>query len=253
MDTTLTPFDFFLALVLIVGLPLWSTRSWRRLHRAIREEDPRARLTAYRRVVVVQWSLVVLLAGHWLLQGHAFTALRLDLPLDLRLLGAFLVAGALGMLVYGQSSTALADAETRREARAQITDLRPMLPHTPGEYAWFRPVAWTAGICEEILYRGYLPWLFGLYTDDLTAFGLATLIFGVGHAYQGPGGIVKTTIVGAVMSLLTWASGSLVPAIALHVAIDAINGRMAYLLIRSESEDTPPAAFEPGFDDDEED
>ena len=251
----LTPFDLLLAVVLIAGLPLWSMRSWRRLHRAIRADDPCARLTAYRRVVVVQWSLVALLAVHWVVQGHAFASLGLDFPLDLRVLGAFLVSGALGMLVHGQASTALADAETRREARGQITDLRPMLPHTPDEYSWFRPVAWTAGICEEILYRGYLPWLFALYTDDLAAFGVATLVFGLGHAYQGTSGILKTTLVGAVMSLLTWASGSLVPAMVLHVAIDAINGRMAYLLIRTESEDEPAVdtPFEPEHDERDDD
>ena len=42
------------------------------------------------------------------------------------------------------------------------------------------------------------------------AVALSSLIFGLGHAYQGPAGMGKTGLVGLVMALLTVASGSLV-------------------------------------------
>ena len=64
------------------------------------------------------------------------------------------------------------------------------------------------------------------------AFVVATLVFGVGHAYQGVSGIAKTTLIGAILAALTYASGTLLPAIVLHVAVDAINGNLAYNLLR---------------------
>lgn len=243
MDSFLpSPFDFFLLLVLTAGLPVWALRNWRSLHGKLERAEPDARIDAYRRLLVVQWSLVAFLAVHVVLRSIEPAALRIALPLDARLLGAMLVSGALVMLVAGQARVALRDEDNRAEARKALIPVRAMLAHTPREYAWFRPVAWTAGICEEILYRGYLPWLLAQAMPVGWAFVVATLAFGVGHAYQGVPGVVKTTIVGAVMSALTWASGSILPAVVLHVAIDAINGRLAYLLIASESGDAPHVA-----------
>ena len=230
----ITPFDLFLVFVIVVGLPLWAVRSWRRLNVEAAADPARARVGAYQRVLVVQWSLALLLGAHWLLRGHAASDLGLTLPDDRRGLGALFVALALSMFVLGQARAALRSEENRAEAREAIRGLAILLPHAPREYAWFRPVAWTAGICEELLFRGYLPWVFGLFLHPLVAWGLATVAFGIGHAYQGVGGIVKTTIVGAVFALLTWASGSILPAVVLHGAIDAINGRMAYHLLREE-------------------
>lgn len=235
---TLSPFDFFLIFVLVAGLPVWALRSWRRLKVQIAHEDPDARVAAYRRVIVVQWSLVAFLLVHVLLRPVTFADLRIDLPLDLRVLGAFLVSGALIMFVLGQARAALSDEETRAEARRQVESLRDILPHDARDYAWFRPVAWTAGICEELLYRGYLPWVLALAMPTWTAFLLATVVFGIGHAYQGVAGVVKTAAVGAIMAGLTWGSGTVLPAIALHVAIDAINGHLAWRLIAENADGT---------------
>lgn len=236
-----SPFDFFLLLVLTAGMPIWALRSWRRLNVQLDRTDPDARVDAYRRVLIVQWSLVGFLAVHVVLRGIDPRALWIDLPLGTRTLGAFFVSASLVMVLIAQHRMALRDRETRAEARTQLGNLRPMLAHTPREWAWFRPVAWTAGICEEILYRGYLPWLVSQAMPLPWAFVVATLAFGAGHAYQGIGGVAKTTLVGAIMAGLTYASGSILPAVILHVAIDAINGHLAYRLVATEAEDETTA------------
>lgn len=231
----ITPFDLFLAFVLVVGLPLWAVRSWRRLHAQLAVGDRDARVAAYRRVIVVQWSLVAFLIVHVLLRPTSFADLYMAVPLDLRALGALLVSVALVMFVSGQARAALSNDEAREAAKKEIASLRAMLPHDARDYAWFRPVAWTAGICEEILYRGYLPWLLGLAMPSLAAFAVSSAVFGLGHAYQGRSGVLKTGAVGLVMSLLTWSSGTIVPAVVLHVAIDAINGNLAWRLIAEDA------------------
>jgi len=58
------------------------------------------------------------------------------------------------------------------------------------------------------------------------AVALSSVIFGMGHAYQGFPGIVKTTLVGLGMALLTVFSGSLLVAMVLHTVIDLTSGRM---------------------------
>ena len=51
----------------------------------------------------------------------------------------------------------------------------------------------------------------------------SSVIFGLGHAYQGTSGIVKTGAVAFVMAALYVLSGSLWPPIALHAATDLVN------------------------------
>lgn len=238
MDLSL--FDAFLAFCLVAGLPLWGMRSWRKLRAGLERGTSSARGDAYRRVLVVEWSLVGFVLAHAFLRSIDLASLGIAVPLDTRFAGAMLVSGALVMFVIGQARAALRDEETQVAAREQIESLRPMLPHTPRENALFRAVAWTAGICEEVLYRGYLPWLFAHFMPVAAAFAMATVAFGLGHVYQGVSGIVKTTVIGAIMAGLTYASGSLLPAIVLHVALDAVNGNLAYRLIT-----TAPAAPDP--------
>ena len=233
----LRPFDLFLVAVLVAGLPLWAMQKFRRLRSSLRAGRPDARLSAYRNIVVVQWSLLILLLVHWALTHRSFAEMRFALPLDSRLLGGLLIAGAGMVLLVLQLRSVTADAESRRQAWDALGPLRAILPHTPLEAAWFRGVSITAGVCEEALYRGFLPWVQESMLPTPAAFGIAVLAFGAGHAYQGVGGVVKTSILGAVMALLTWLTGSLIPAVLLHAAIDLLNGELAYRVLRA-----PPAS-----------
>jgi len=109
-----------------------------------------------------------------------------------------------------------------------------ILPMTQEERAWFALVSITAGICEEILYRGFLirylsngPWHAGVWI----AFAVASVSFGLAHGYQGLAGIIGTGVLGAVMGVIFFATGSLWLPIALHAIIDL---RVIFLLRRGE-------------------
>ena len=55
----------------------------------------------------------------------------------------------------------------------------------------------TAGICEELLFRGFLTWYLAHHVGLPVAAAAQVVIFGVAHLYQGFGGIVKTGFAGA--------------------------------------------------------
>ena len=236
----LTPFDFFLAFVLVAGLPLWAMRKFHRLQRALASGQTSARLVAYRNVILVQWSLVGLLAVHWALRSREWEALGFTLPLTPRMAGGMLIAVSGVMLLLLQLRAVRSSAETMQRAHEELGSLRALLPHTDRESRWFGGVAFTAGICEEVLYRGFLPWLLAVTMPVPAAYALAVLVFALGHAYQGVGGMVKTAILGSLMALMTWLGGSLLPAIVLHVAVDLINGRLAYHVLRHVDASAPP-------------
>jgi membrane protease YdiL (CAAX protease family) len=78
---------------------------------------------------------------------------------------------------------------------------------------------------EELLFRLALPaLLFGVLEGvpgaGALSFGIAALVFGVLHLYQGPLGILFSFILGVVFSLLYLASGTIIAPIVLHALVD---------------------------------
>jgi membrane protease YdiL (CAAX protease family) len=86
-------------------------------------------------------------------------------------------------------------------------------------------VSISAGLCEELLYRG---WLLSLFSAALGSVWLglliSSIIFGLAHAYQGRSGIIGSGILGAILGNVFIVSGSLIPGQLLHTAMDLNNG-----------------------------
>ena len=103
--------------------------------------------------------------------------------------------------------------------------VRRLLPKNPTEHAVWIVVSMTAGVCEEVLYRG---WLLSLVAATLGSVWLglliSSIIFGFAHAYQGRPAILGTGATGAVFGFLFIFSGSLIPGQVLHAAMDLNNG-----------------------------
>jgi membrane protease YdiL (CAAX protease family) len=74
-----------------------------------------------------------------------------------------------------------------------------MLPHTPLEFAVWFFVALTAGICEELIFRGYLLQQLTAWTQrPIAAILLAGILFGSLHAYEGLAAIIPLAVLGIV-------------------------------------------------------
>jgi membrane protease YdiL (CAAX protease family) len=102
-----------------------------------------------------------------------------------------------------------------------LGDIRALLPRTPGELPYGAGLAIQAGILEELLFRLGIPALAYAATGNaLLAFGGALVVFGLLHLYQGPVGLVFATLLGVVFTALYLVTGSILVAIALHLAID---------------------------------
>ena len=101
---------------------------------------------------------------------------------------------------------------------------RPLfLPRTTEELRWFVLVCITAGVCEEVLYRGFLIAYLAVWplkASGLTAILFSSLMFGTAHLYQGVKGIVVTGIVGLVMAILFLWTGNLILPMVFHTLID---------------------------------
>jgi len=98
-----------------------------------------------------------------------------------------------------------------------------LLPESHQERFWFGAISVGAGISEELVFRGFLLYYFSAYLTHVNMLGralLASLVFGLGHIYQGWRGAVGTGILGLVFAGFYLATGSLLLPVAIHAAVD---------------------------------
>lgn len=98
-----------------------------------------------------------------------------------------------------------------------------ILPVSNKEKKIWNYVSLTAGITEEIIYRGFLIFALAYLFPNLSVWlvlFLASLLFGLAHTYQGFTGVIRTTVFGAIFSVLYIGIGSILPLIIFHFLID---------------------------------
>jgi membrane protease YdiL (CAAX protease family) len=222
------PADLALVAVLVIVSPLYAMRQRRRLERDLADGVPDARLKAYRRLVVTEWGVTAVLLVLWIVAGRELTLLGLRPPDGVGFVIAAAISVAITMLLVVQMRALRRKPEVAAQVRAAAAPVAFLLPATPAELRGFYLVSLTAGILEELYYRGFLMWYLGVFGPAWLALLLSALLFGTGHLYQGPAGIVKTGVAGVFLGALYWLSGSLWMPMLAHTVVDVLNGRIAY-------------------------
>jgi uncharacterized protein len=214
-----------LAFVLIVALPVWDRFETRRLKTS---RDRRARIQSYQMTIAWLWICAAL--GVAALGWRALCTIRVgsaDAPwlpsggnmvsFGVVLGGAFLI-GAIFPAILARRSPPI-----RERFQKQFANLSFFLPRTSEERIWFAIVSASAGVCEEILFRGFLIHYFQVAPFHLplaAAFLLSCATFGAAHLYQGIGGAIQTAFLGLVFGVLFLATGTLLLPMVLHAAVD---------------------------------
>jgi membrane protease YdiL (CAAX protease family) len=228
---------------LVAGEPLVGHVLHRRFEGRLRA-DPGARRSFYRRLLVLEWGLAVLVVVLWLASpGVGAEAVGLVWPRAWPgPVTALVVAAVLLFVVVstralrsGALLRAPAPAVRRpgegRHAEPPVHATLALLPRTTAERRLFTLVGVTAGVCEEWLYRGFFLAVVSALAGGASApvlVAVAAAAFGLAHAYQGVGGVVTTGALGGVMAALYLDTGSLLLPVLLHAAID-----LRFLLVPS--------------------
>jgi membrane protease YdiL (CAAX protease family) len=182
--------------------------------------DPSARLHHYRRGIAFEWAGAALVG---LLALLAHSRLRSLWPPGEHP-GVAAQIPALAVAVVAITAVYRFGGQPARRALAvQLRPVAALLPRTPSERRWFALLAVTAGICEELLYRGFglaaLRWV----ASDVRTPALILIsgaAFGFAHLYQGRLGVTLTGVLGAYLAWIVIATGSLVPVMLLHALLD---------------------------------
>jgi len=238
----LDAFTLSVLVFLTIFMPIYGIWEDRQLKRWLADGWPEARVTSYRGTIALEWVGALGMLFWWLQQQRPVDPLFLTWQVSgWRLLVAGL-ALAVAIAIIFQTRRAVNNPDELAKIRDSIGDLESLVPETPREVKIFNVLAISAGVCEEIMYRGVLQAILASIFGWWLAVPLSGLIFGLAHAYQGPVGILKTGLLGMLMSVLTIFTGTLIPAILLHIVVDLTSGHMMTAALRQERQGESLAA-----------
>ena len=237
------PADLVLLVLLVVGLPLRSWFSMQRLRAAAPGEIATLRPRLWLRAIVTQWLIASAVVLQWIVQRRPLESLSLNARFEWGAAGVLLGVVLIAILQHSQRRDLATTPDVVARVRARLAGVARLLPESRGEWWKFVPLALTAGICEELLFRGFLTWLLAQVLPEFWQAALVqSLAFGLAHAYQGPRGVFLTFMVGAFLTGVVWITGSLWPAMLVHALLDLNAGDFAVRLAAIPVARSAPAA-----------
>jgi uncharacterized protein len=160
-------------------------------------------------------SLGELIGGKW----NDWKAFLKDIAVAV---GFWLIA----LVVLGAASLAL-------QATKASQNIRVLLPQSQLEVFLWILTSITAGVCEEIIFRGYFQRQFSAWTGNAAAgVLLSAAAFGAGHIYQGWRSAIVVLVYGSLFGILAEARESLRPGMMTHAWHDGFVGLVGRLVVK---------------------
>src|SRR5258708_6187742 len=184
-----------LMLFLVIAVPLRGARRYKTLLLRI-ARYPEQRTRFYINGMLGQWLMLVPLAV--IAFGLGWSPAILGLQAPDRVFLAILATVLLVVVFYGQVwyiRRTARSLEGRVQLRQSMSGPLLMLPRTPKERTIWVFLSLTAGFCEELLYRGFMPaYLVHIFpgVNLIFAILIAAVLFGMGHVYQKLTAVIGT-------------------------------------------------------------
>lgn len=224
-DIPSATFATIYALVIAFAFPFADLAKMRKLRQ---QTSAPARLSVYRFVIVFLWSaaaialLLASLPSLWMVARSPgdFGWLYAH-PWALGL--AMLLVALLLILIVAPGVQCIRNKAVRKKIAPAMQVMRFMMPVSRVERHWWLLLSVSAGVCEELIYRGFLLEFLRGRLDGGPQLGLtaawllSSIAFGTAHLYQGGAGITKATLVGLLLGMLAILTGSLLLPIICHV------------------------------------
>jgi membrane protease YdiL (CAAX protease family) len=192
------------------------------------------RFPAYYATMVWEWALVLFI--YWgirrknvsmsdLVEGRWSTGKDFGIDVAVALCFWFASGIVLALVSHALRLTSAAQLEQAKK------DILPLLPTNGREMAVWVALSVTAGICEEIMFRGYLQRQFrALMQSEAGGVVLQAVLFGCAHGYQGGRRMVLIGIYGVMFGALASWRKNLRPGMIAHTLQDSISGIASRLL-----------------------
>jgi membrane protease YdiL (CAAX protease family) len=216
--------DVYLIFVFLAIIVPWRGRLRLKKIMAAPRTTAAQRIALYASTIAFQWFALAVVA--WRAWAHRFTAVELGLIVHKPLMVG--IVAVVGTAAF----SSLHWLNLRRvgslpvDQRGSIQTLaEKILPQSKTELLPFIALAITAGICEELIYRGFA--MAALARTALPGWSVVLIsaaLFGLAHLYQGAGGLVGTLLMGILFGVTRMLSATVVAVIFWHVAVDVVAG-----------------------------
>ena len=238
----MTNVDHLMIFLLFVVQPVHGAWAWARYVAGIRAGEPPDRLRQYRATCILEWTAFAVLAIVWLYLERPPAALGLVAPSGTGFwLGVALLVAATGYLYRAWRQARRSSSEDRTKVVESLGDLRHFLPHTRREYVSIVGLSITAGIVEEIIYRGFVFWYLVQYMPMWAVVIVSAIAFGLGHSYQGIVGVRRVMLIGLAFGAYYLLTGSIWLPIAAHIMLDILQCGTIYECLRDRAGEVPRA------------
>ena len=223
--------DHLNVLVFACLYPIYVFFSYRKVKNDFVDNKSGVRINDYKKTTFWLWLLCVITIIIWISNQRSFTLLSIDFSFSWTLVITvllFLITPVL-LLFFFRSTRENNKKRVTIKEKLESVAANEFLPRTKKEFQWFILLSITAGICEELLFRGFLIWYFESLTNTLLAVVLSSILFGLAHSYQGVTGILRSGLMGLILALILVWTDSLLILIFLHIAGDVYNGVIGWL------------------------
>ena len=231
-------FNFFLIIfilliiILTILYPILGAKEIKKLKRRKIDGDTNEKVKFYRETIIWSWIPLLLIFLLIPISGVSLADIGVKwIKIDTSSLSKWIVFPVIGfyLLHLFQNIYYIIILKSNKERREKVAK------DIPYEYMWFLPITikekrvWSyvsisAGITEEILYRGYFFFALAVLFPVLSIIHIliiTTLIFGIGHIYLGKE-VIKSTLLGLVFGVYYIIFASVVPVIIIHIAQDLV-------------------------------
>ena len=209
--------------MLLIQLALVALGFWLQQRPGTESVLPQKRnvLPLYLSVIALEWGLVATVCGAakdrgislWEIIGGRWKSWK-DIARDLLLCVPFVI-------VWELAARGMHHLLGPDEAKS----IGSLLPQSAIEIVLWIAVSITAGICEEVVFRGYFQRQFAAYTGSVAAgVLLQAVVFGLGHSYQGLKQAVLISGLGVLYGCFAAWRRSLRPNMMAHAWTDIWNG-----------------------------
>jgi hypothetical protein len=225
--------DHLFVLLLFVVQPIHGAMAYRRYIARIEAGAASNRVRLYTQTIVLEWVALAVLATTWYALGRPATELGFVAPQGRGfLIGVGILVLVTGFLVYQWRGALSASDEYKAKQKDALGSLVHFLPQSRRDYRYFTGVSITAGIVEEILYRGFAIWYLVQLMPVWAAIVISSIAFGLGHSYQGAGGVARVSLLGLAFGAFYIFTGSIWLPMIGHAILDIVQGATILAIMR---------------------
>ncbi|WP_298761524.1 CPBP family intramembrane glutamic endopeptidase [uncultured Psychroserpens sp.] len=211
----------------IVGVifPLYAILNGKKA-RQLLIEDPNAKILVFRQTGIILIVLATISLLPFLLNNKSLDLIGLNfINTPLWVIGLF---GLSFLILFVLKSVKLNETTAKKFYKTN-KEISFLMPNTKPELNITIIVSFIAGICEEIIYRGFLFWYLHQYMSLIPAMIFANLPFALGHlTTTGKKNTFGAFILAFIFSGAYFLTNSLWLPILLHIIVDLYAMAFAY-------------------------